>query len=679
MVKQSSNGPQKTPILNSISLNTSRNRMSELFNDFKQMNITDKNDNNQSTLKISKSNKFTESRSESDSIELVKVTNDHKPDRLLALYVGDLDLNVTEEILYNYFKKFKSLSSVKICYAPNSKNSLGYGYVNFENSKDAKTAIDELNYTKLLNKEIRIMESLQGKDKKIMGTNVFISNLNTEGLNLRLFYEKFKKYGKILSCKLNSLKKQGFISFEDKSVAEKFVHNLNDSVLDGSKIYCAIHLPKSARLNISNNQTWKGEDNGNYELKKIESDSTIDTVIHNKSEIYNHSPVSANINNLNSTSSVQTFNYSESFKEIYVKGLPVDCSETEVLKLFSSCGKIVDVFLQNVPSFKSSWCLITFEANESAINAVETYHKTLYKGKRLTCVKALKKMDRKIQLFHSDKSQSPEPKSSKPMIESAFKLYLYNLPEGLNENFFKLFLRSYTFSGKILRYSINSSSNFKDYSYIEFENETDAKEVNAKLNGINICGYTLVSALEKKNIGINTPTIKRASSIYQDTFTGNRRNSEFIGFRNPSSIALSPNAYQFAHQQQNQLASALPPPQSPLLQSIKPTQYGPRINSHASRSSSIKEDYFKKPSLKSESTIEKLKDYALQHIDFLIYPAATRSNNLTRIVNHIYDTCWENDAEQVLEFLKATEFDPSLEESFKEKLVETIKLFGFQR
>jgi RNA recognition motif-containing protein len=707
----------KGKVLNTISLNTSRERMSELFNDFKQMNTTDHSaigqnsgfaaespsrSNYKTSIESKSFRTTTEGSQGNDSIELIKVTM-AKPNKSSALYVGDIDLKVTEEVLYNFFKKYPSLSSVKICYEPGTKKSLGYGYINFDDEADARLALDELNYTKLMGKEIRIMESLQGKNKQFSGTNVFISKLNMKGLSLRSFHEQFKSYGTILSCKLDQQKKQGFISFESKSVAEDFVKKINNTMLNGSKVFCAIHIPKRLRddgYRISS-KTLTAEHDG-QNLK--ESDSTLETVVY-KSEAFEHSPMTASLpvdTNLSYSipsipASSSSIRYSEPFKEIYVKGLPVDCSETEVLKLFSCCGKIVEIFLENVAQFKSSWCLVNFEATESAINAVETYHKTLYKGRRLTCVKALKKVDRQIQLYHNSKNShfssfKPDASKSLEKVSSTYKLYLYNLPEGLNENFFKLFLRNYTFRGRILRYSIKSSNNFKDYSFIEFENETDSKEVNAKLNGINICGYTLVSALEKKKIGSDLPSnLKRVPSVLirdggyvsqlptsiphsSHPLNVGRINSDYLvpKFSNYSTVGLSPNA--FGYNSSCQTPQFGPP-------GVNNRTQGVRINSVAlSRAPSIQGEYFKQKNHSSSvSTIDRLEEYASQNINFLVYPVATRPKNVKRIVQYIIDTCWGNDVDKIRDVLKCIECDPLAENAFKQKIVETIKLFGFER
>ena len=63
----------------------------------------------------------------------------------ISLYVGDLHEEVEEANLFNIFKQVGPVQSIKVCRDNQSRKSLGYAYVNYENHADGLCFSDCLN------------------------------------------------------------------------------------------------------------------------------------------------------------------------------------------------------------------------------------------------------------------------------------------------------------------------------------------------------------------------------------------------------------------------------------------------------------------------------------------------------------------------------------------------------
>jgi len=150
-----------------------------------------------------------------------------------ALYVGDLADSVTEKTLFDLFTQVGPVASVRICRDSETKNSLNYGYVNYHSHTDAVRALNNINFYKLDNRDIRIMWSEQDASVRKSGVgNIFVKNLD-ESIDNKTLYDTFSVFGNIRSSKVaydcdgKSLG-YGFVHFEKSESAETAIRMVNN-------------------------------------------------------------------------------------------------------------------------------------------------------------------------------------------------------------------------------------------------------------------------------------------------------------------------------------------------------------------------------------------------------------------------------------------------------------------
>ncbi|KAF7282003.1 hypothetical protein GWI33_003667 [Rhynchophorus ferrugineus] len=169
-----------------------------------------------------------------------------------SLYVGDLHPDVTEAMLYEKFSTAGQVLSLRICRDSRTKQSLGYGYVNFNSPQDAERALDTMNFDPLKGKPIRIMWCQRDPSLRKSGIgNVFIKNLD-KNIDNKAMYDTFSAFGNILSCKValdedGYSKGYGFVHFENEEIANKAIEKVNGMLLNDKKVYVGKFIPRIER------------------------------------------------------------------------------------------------------------------------------------------------------------------------------------------------------------------------------------------------------------------------------------------------------------------------------------------------------------------------------------------------------------------------------------------------
>lgn len=173
------------------------------------------------------------------------------------IFIKNLDPSIDNKALHDTFIAFGEILSCKIV-TDRAGNSLGFGFIHFYKSESAKEAIETVNgmnmngQTVFVGRHIsREEREAESAERRAQFTNVYINNLSPNMDEAKLT-EMFSKFGEIKTLKLvtpddDKNKSFGLIDFVDHESAQKAVASLNDTEVDGVKVYVARAQSKGER------------------------------------------------------------------------------------------------------------------------------------------------------------------------------------------------------------------------------------------------------------------------------------------------------------------------------------------------------------------------------------------------------------------------------------------------
>lgn len=526
---------------------------------------------------------------------------------VVALFIGDLAPSVTERMLRDVFGKFLSLTSVKICVDSNSGKSLGYGYLNFANSKDAENATEEFNYRPIEGQEVRIMPSLRNSFyRKNVGTNVFFSNLPLEDreLTTRVFYDTFKKYGKILSCKLDKRKDIGFIYFSDDQSARKVIRDYNGKEFFGNKILCGIHFDKDFRKYPEFEKRISNLDSITVAMEELTTEDTGRAIAERESGSQIPHP-----------------------NAVFVKNLPMDCTNEEILDFFSTIGPVKSVFSSKAPKFNSLWAFVTYKRGSDSRRSIQFYNDKEFKFRRLQVSKAVPKEGKHHQPNYRNYRTIVQIEDVSPVLNEEFLSQLC-----IQERIKIHELQITSFNEKTLTYS----------GFIRCKTKNDATRVFESLNNRLIGGSVIKCSWRKYEANTNPASIK------------------IDGPKDMQETQLL--AFPLCH---------------PLYYSMKKAP-----NNNVLPRLSVLRDNAKYDHNVIEERAEimhLLKRQVRKGIDFLKYPSATRDENLSCITDYIFDVYWRRDIDSLTKFMLLMSTNTQHEGILQRQIKEAANFLGFGR
>jgi len=372
------------------------------------------------------------------------------PGASTSLYVGELDAQVTEAMLFEIFSMMGPVISIRVCRDAVTRRSLGYAYVNYMNALDAERALDQLNYSLIKNKPCRIMWSQRDPALRKTGAgNVFIKNLD-ETIDNKALHDTFVAFGPIVSCKVatdehGKSRGYGFVHYETTESAEQAIDQVNGMMLADKVVYVGKYVPKRERQ------------------------AKIDEV---KSK----------------------------FTNLYVKNLPLDTSDDEFRKLFEKYGSVTSAVIQpntvEVDGKQLKFGFVNFEEHDAAKKALDELHDSKLRDETLYVTRAQKKGEREEELRKSYEAQKYE----KTLKYQGVNLYVKNLDDDMDEDKLQAEFAAYgtITSCKIMKDDKLASRGF---GFVCFSSPDEATKAVTEMNGKMIGSKPLyVSLAQRKDV-----------------------------------------------------------------------------------------------------------------------------------------------------------------------------------
>eukprot|EP00242_Pyramimonas_sp_CCMP2087_P018341 CAMPEP_0198200104 /NCGR_PEP_ID=MMETSP1445-20131203/3168_1 /TAXON_ID=36898 /ORGANISM="Pyramimonas sp., Strain CCMP2087" /LENGTH=240 /DNA_ID=CAMNT_0043870063 /DNA_START=189 /DNA_END=907 /DNA_ORIENTATION=- len=154
-----------------------------------------------------------------------------------TVYVGNLDPQVTEELLWEMFIQAGPLVNIYVPKDRVTSMHQGYGFVEYRGEDDADYAIKTLNMIKMWGKPIRVNKATQDKKTLDVGANLFVGNLDSD-VDEKLLYDAFSAFGVIVATpkimrdpETGNSRGFGFISYDNFEASDASIDAMNGQFL----------------------------------------------------------------------------------------------------------------------------------------------------------------------------------------------------------------------------------------------------------------------------------------------------------------------------------------------------------------------------------------------------------------------------------------------------------------
>ncbi len=208
--------------------------------------------------------------------------------RQSILFVSGLDKKVNENMLYQLFNEY-CVSYIKIAKDHITRESFGYAFIGFKNKVKAEQALQNLNYSRLCQKTLRISwyNREPNNFRNHPENNIFVKNISKD-VTPREFDEYFSKFGNIISAKIAEDEEgesmgYGFVLYENEENAKKAIAECHGKFWKNKKLFvCQFQKNRPRKPLRFNNlyvrnipKNWSEDDVRNYFSKYGEISSML--------------------------------------------------------------------------------------------------------------------------------------------------------------------------------------------------------------------------------------------------------------------------------------------------------------------------------------------------------------------------------------------------------------------
>lgn len=368
--------------------------------------------------------------------------NQATPFPMSSLYVGDLQSEVTEAMLFEKFSTAGPVLSIRVCRDMITRKSLGYAYVNFQQPADAERALDTMNFDPIKGRPCRIMWSQRDPSVRKSGVgNIFIKNLD-KCIDNKALYDTFSAFGNILSCKIamdgQSSKGYGFVHFETEEAAKSSIEKVNGMLLNNKKVFVGQFLTRRERFEVLGDQAKK-------------------------------------------------------FTNVYVKNFADLLDDNSLMKHFQQCGSVLSCKVMADENGKSKgFGFVSYTDHENAQRAVDELHGKDIGGHVLFVARAQKRAEREAEL----KEKHEKLKQERMSRYHGVNLYVKNIDDKVDDAALKSEFISFgtITSAKVMM----DNGRSKGFGFVCFSAPDEATKAVTEMNGKIVGGKPLYVALAQR-------------------------------------------------------------------------------------------------------------------------------------------------------------------------------------